>query len=143
MTSLFDTSPSDLFPASSPAPESSSGYDVEAMIAQLAEAADCSLEEAAGAVARHIQKEQQQQANAQGSAMKLRTDKERAEYMRQLRSRVAPNVWIPPQMQEEYASEQRVAAAQEAFAQRMRERSVSQGPMRSAQAAIEFFKQKP
>lgn len=78
MTSLFDTSPSDLFPASSAA-ESSSGYDVEAMIAQLAEAADCSLEEAAGAVARHIQKQQQQQNNAQGSAMNLRTDKERAE----------------------------------------------------------------
>ena len=142
MTSLFDNSPSDLFPASSTG-ESSSGYDVEAMIAQLAEAAGCSLEEAAGAVVRHIQKEQQQQANAQGSAMKLRTDKERAEYMRQLRSQVAPNVWIPPQMQEEYASEQRVAAAQEAFKQRMKERSVSQGPMRSTQAAIEFFKQKP
>lgn len=75
--------------------------------------------------------------------MKLRSDKERIEYMQQLRAKVAPNVWIPPQMQAEYESEQRVAASQEAFKQRMRERSTAQGPMHSTQAAIEFFQKKP
>jgi hypothetical protein len=41
---------------------------------------------------------------------------------------------------EMYLSEQAIAAEQQAFAQRMRERSVSQGPMRSTQAAIDFFR---
>jgi len=142
MTSLFDNTPSVLFPATESAPEPSSSHDVEQMIEQLM-AQGYGADESAEAVLRYINAQKAAQHSANGSAMKLRSDKERIEYMQQLRAKVAPNVWIPPQMQAEYESEQRVAASQEAFKQRMRERSTAQGPMRSTQAAIEFFQKKP
>ncbi|WP_029570300.1 hypothetical protein [Pantoea ananatis] len=120
----------------------SMGFNIEKMVEQLmAEGYDA--EEAGAAVLRYIDKQKTEQHNANASAMKLRTDKERAEYMRQLRSQVSPNVWIPPQLQEEYASEQRVAEAQEQFKQNMKARASRGGMMRSTQAAIEFFRNKP
>jgi len=140
MTSLFDNSQTELlFSSSSEQPVSNNVTEmVDRLIAQGYDA-----EEASAAVLRYIDKQKTEQHNANASAMKLRTDKERAEYMRQLRSQVSPNVWIPPQLQEAYASEQRVAEAQEQFKQNMKARASQGGMMRSAQAAIEFFKQKP
>ncbi|WP_427003694.1 hypothetical protein [Pantoea eucrina] len=140
MSQLFSNDPSELFPVSSPAsPEATSGYNVEQMIEQLV-AEGYSPEESGAAVLRYIERQKAAQHAVNGSAMKLRTDKEKAEYMRQLRSQVSPSVWIPPQMQEQHASEQRVSEAQEAFKQRMKERSTSGGMMRSTQAAIDFFR---
>ncbi|WP_343553754.1 hypothetical protein [Pantoea sp.] len=144
MTKLFENESSVLFPSPANGPEISelpAANNIEQMIEQLM-AQGYNAEESGEAVLRYLEQQKAAQHSATGSAMKLRTDKERAEYMRQLRSQVAPNVWIPPQMQEEYASEKRVADAQEAFKQRMIERSKSQGPMRSTQAAIEFFQNK-
>lgn len=136
MTQLFTSEPSELFPASS---EASSNHDLEQMIEQLM-AQGYSAEESGNAVLRYIESQKAAQHSVNGSAMKLRTDKEKAEYVRQLRSQVSPNVWIPPQMQEQYASEQRVNDAQEEFKQRMKERATSGGMMRSTQAAIDFFR---
>lgn len=140
MTQLFENESSALFPSTAPAShETSSSYNIEQMIEQLV-AEGYSPEESAAAVVRYIEGQKAAQHSANGSAMKLRTDKEKGEYMRQIRSQVAPNVWIPPQMKEQQASEQRVIDAQEEFKQRMKERATSGGMMRSTQAAIDFFR---
>jgi len=142
---LFPSSQQDIFAASGEPSTSTARYDVPAMVQQLVNEG-FSYEESAGAVARYISQRAEETAaqhSVNGSAMKLRTDAERIEYMRQLRAKVTPNVWIPPHMQAQYESEQRVAASQEAFKQRMRDRSTAKGPMRSTQAAIDFFKSYP
>ncbi|WP_145032405.1 hypothetical protein [Pantoea ananatis] len=140
MTSLFDNSQTELFSSSSS--EHPVSNNVAEMVEQLI-AQGYDAEEAGAAVLRYIDKQKTEQHNANGSAMKLRTDKERAQYMRKLRSQVSSNVWIPPQLQEEYASEQRLAEAQEQFKQNMKARASQGGMMRSTQAAIEFFRNKP
>lgn len=140
MTNLFDNYQTELFSSSSS--EQPLSNNVAEMIEQLI-AQGYDAEEAGAAVLRYIEKQKTEQHSANGSAMKLRTDKERAQYMRQLRSQVSSNVWIPPQLQEEYASEQRVAEAQEQFKQNMKARASQGGMMRSTQAAIEFFRNKP
>lgn len=140
MTQLFENESSALFPSTAPAShETSSSYNIEQMIEQLV-AEGYSPEESAAAVLRYIEGQKAAQHSANGSAMKLRTDKEKGEYMRQIRSQIAPTVWIPPQMKEQQASEQRVIDAQEEFKQRMKERATSGGMMRSTQAAIDFFR---
>ncbi|MGG6175423.1 hypothetical protein ACQV2C_07795 [Pantoea allii] len=142
---LFPSSQQDIFAASGEPSISTAGYDVPSMVQQLVNEG-FSHEESAGAVARYISNRAQETAaqhSVNGSAMKLRTDAERADYMKRLRSQVSPSVWIPPQMQEEYASEQRVAEAQEQFKQNMKARASQGGMMRSTQAAVDFFKSYP
>ncbi|WP_017347038.1 hypothetical protein [Pantoea sp. A4] len=138
MTNLFDDESTDIF--SGVANEvQTSGYNIEQMVAQLV-AEGYSPEESGAAVLHYIQQQAKAQHSVNGSAMKLRSDKERAEYMRNLRSQVEPTVWIPPQMREQHASEQRIEQAQQEFVQRMKERGTSAGMMRSSQAAIDFFR---
>lgn len=142
---LFPTQSQDIFAASGEPSTSTAGYDVPSMVQQLVNEG-FSYEESAGAVARYISQRAEETAaqhSVNGSAMKLRTDAERADYMKRLRSQVSPNVWIPPQLQEEYASEQRVADAQEQFKQNMKARASQGGMMRSSQAAVDFFKSYP
>lgn len=142
---LFPTHSQDIFSASGEPSTSTAGYDVPSMVQQLVNEG-FSYEESAGAVARYISQRAEETAaqhSVNGSAMKLRTDAERADYMKRLRSQVSPNVWIPPQLQEEYASEQRVAEAQEQFKQNMKARASQGGMMRSSQAAVDFFKSYP
>lgn len=142
---LFPTQSQDIFATSGEPSTSTAGYDVPSMVQQLVNEG-FSYEESAGAVARYISQRAEETAaqhSANGSAMKLRTDAERADYMKRLRSQVSPNVWIPPQLQEEYASEQRVADAQEQFKQNMKARASQGGMMRSSQAAVDFFKSYP
>lgn len=146
MTKLFDNEPSVLFPSPASTPEISqlpADNNIEQMIEQLM-AQGYSAEESGEAVLRYLenQKVEQHNFNANPSGMRLRTDTEKAEYMSKLRARAEAKVWIPPQMIAEYESEQRVADAQEAFKERMSQRSKAQGPMRSTQAAIEFFQNK-
>lgn len=143
---LFPTqSQQDIFGASGEPSTSTAGYDVPSMVQQLVNEG-FSYEESAGAVARYISQRAEETAaqhNVNGSAMKMRTDAERIEYMKSLRAQVSPNVWIPPQMQEEYASEQRVADAQQQFMQNMKARASQGGMLRSSQAAMEFFRNHP
>lgn len=143
---LFPTQPQqDIFAASGEPSTSTAGYDVPSMIQQLVNEG-FSHEESAGAVARYISNRAQEAAvqhSVNGSAMKMRTDAERIEYMKSLRAQVSPNVWVPPQMQEEYASEQRVADAQQQFMQNMKARASQGGMLRSSQAAMEFFRNHP
>lgn len=133
----------ELFP-SSPAPSEhpatdAQGYDIEGIMHQLMQETGCSVEEAGVAVMRQIEAKKKATTLPDVPYSKLRTEAERSAYMKTLRESTMAQS-MDKHTREMYVSEQAIAAEQQAFAQRMRERSVSQGPMRSTQAVIDFFR---
>lgn len=134
----------ELFPSSPAQPSQQTdttpaGYDIENIIQQLMQQTGCSAEEAGAAVMRQLAAKKKAAALPDVPYSKLQTEAERMAYMKTLRESTENRV-MDKRTREMHESEQRVAAEQEAFAQRMRERSVSQGPMHSTQAAIDFFR---
>lgn len=135
----------ELFP-SSPAPSEhpatdAQGYDIEGIMHQLMQETGCSADEAGAAVMRQIEAKKKATTLPDVPYSKLKTETERSAYMKTLRESTMAQS-MDKRTREMYESEQRVAASQEAFKQRMKQRSVAQGPMRSTQAAIEFFQKK-
>lgn len=133
----------ELFP-SSPAPSEhpatdAQGYDIEGIMHQLMQETGCSVEEAGVAVMRQIEAKKKATTLPDVPYSKLRTEAERSAYMKTLRESTMAQS-MDKRTREMYESEQAVAEAQEAFKQRMKQRSVAQGPMRSTQAAIDFFR---
>lgn len=133
----------ELFP-SSPAPSEhpatdAQGYDIEGIMHQLMQETGCSVEEAGVAVMRQIEAKKKATTLPDVPYSKLRTEAERSAYMKTLRESTMAHP-MDKRTREMYESEQAVAEAQEAFKQRMKQRSVAQGPMRSTQAAIDFFR---
>jgi hypothetical protein len=133
----------ELFP-SSPAPSEhpatdAQGYDIEGIMHQLMQETGCSVEEAGVAVMRQIEAKKKATTLPDVPYSKLRTEAERSAYMKTLRESTMAHS-MDKRTREMYESEQAVAEAQEAFKQRMKQRSVAQGPMRSTQAAIDFFR---
>ncbi|QHJ80831.1 MAG: hypothetical protein [Bacteriophage sp.] len=136
---LFPSAPA---PSDEPAQEAavdSQGYDIHDIMNQLMAQTGCSAEEAGAAVMRQLAAKKASQALPDVPYSKLRTEAERTEYMRRLRSSTQNQV-MDKRTREMYESEQAVAAEQEAFKQRMRQRSVGQGMMHSNAAAIDFFR---
>lgn len=132
---LFPTSPA---PSEHPATDAQ-GYDIEGIMHQLMQETGCSADEAGAAVMRQIEAKKKATTLPDVSYSKLKTEAERSAYMKTLRESTMAQS-MDKRTREMYVSEQAVAEAQEAFKQRMKQRSVAQGPMRSTQAAIEFFR---
>lgn len=133
----------ELFP-SSPAPSEhpatdAQGYDIEGIMHQLMQETGCSVEEAGVAVMRQIEAKKKAATLPDVPYSKLKTEAERSAYMKTLRESTMAQS-MDKRTREMYESEQAVAEAQEAFKQRMKQRSVAQGPMRNTQAAIDFFR---
>jgi hypothetical protein len=106
---------------------------------QLMQETGCSADEAGAAVMRQIEAKKKAATLPDVPYSKLKTEAERSAYMKTLRESTMAQS-MDKRTREMYESEQAVAEAQEAFKQRMKQRSVAQGPMRSTQAAIDFFR---
>ncbi|WP_337029501.1 hypothetical protein [Pantoea agglomerans] len=133
----------ELFP-DSPAPSEhpstdTQGYDIHGIMQQLMAQTGCSAEEAGAAVMRQLAAKKAAKALPDVPYSKLQTEAERTEYMRRIRESTQSSV-MDKRTREMHESEQTVADAQKAFAERMRQRSVDQGPMRSNAAAVDFFR---
>lgn len=117
-------------------------FDLAAIKQQLMEQTGCSEQEAVDAIARQVAKRAAPKHNPilEVPFSQLRTDKERAEYMRAHSAKVAAEFNNDPYLKALAETDILSDEAEKQAMARMKERGTSQGMMRSVQAATDFFK---